>query len=457
MSKDSSSRKSISGLRRDGSGKVYNKFHKKVKSRSSSTKTKLRFVERSKYEKRAMSRKERRSCTNVLRNLSFRLRVWFGNFNLLSKIIGDAGLARNIHLDESHEKADNDDDDDPVQFKVHKIVSLRSYARDLCTSDYHSRNYVLVLHKLSYSSITIVSFVGFIMLVTAFAFLYVFVSNATERCIVTSFGSILDSEEVTFGVAFSLSWVTITTLGYGHIVPVPSERKMTCAAMESIAFLESFLGVIYAGICGAVFYSRLMKSLDQAEVSFSNIICLRRNLTRCPTLELRIVNNLANLEKGEIIDASINCLVSKGLWSSNYEDDIKVKRSRSSQKLNRVRRQPHFRPVASRKFCYSDLVDASNPEIMSITNPNLPYFERIWMVRHVLDVNSPLLLPEIRNRISMNGGEWPDDILQSSICDCFAQFKEMVSGIFVNTALVLICVLLLLDCNIKWDFCRNWL
>jgi len=320
MSKDSSSRKSISGLRRDGSGKVYNKFHKKVKSRSSSTKTKLRFVERSKYEKRAMSRKERRSCTNVLRNLSFRLRVWFGNFNLLSKIIGDAGLARNIHLDESHEKADNDDDDDPVQFKVHKIVSLRSYARDLCTSDYHSRNYVLVLHKLryvqfvcyiiyscpwmgfsvssfywycSYSSITIVSFVGFIMLVTAFAFLYVFVSNATERCIVTSFGSILDSEEVTFGVAFSLSWVTITTLGYGHIVPVPSERKMTCAAMESIAFLESFLGVIYAGICGAVFYSRLMKSLDQAEVSFSNIICLRRNLTRCPTLELRIVNNVS--------------------------------------------------------------------------------------------------------------------------------------------------------------------
>ncbi len=122
-----------------------------------------------------------------------------------------------------------------------------------------------------------------------------------------------------------------------------------------------------------------------------------------------------------------------------------------------MRRQPHFRRVASRKFCYSDLVDASNPEIMSITNPNLPYFERIWMVRHVLDANSPLLLPEIRNRISMNGGEWPDDILHSSICDCFAQFKEIVSGIFVNIALVLIYVILLLDCNIKWDFCRNWL
>jgi len=131
------------------------------------------------------------------------------------------------------------------------------------------------------------------MLVTIFAFLYVFVSNATERCIVTSFGSILNPKQVTFGVGFSLSWVTITTLGYGHIVPVPSERKMDCASMESIAFLESFVGVIYAGICGAVFYSRLMKSLDQAEVSFSNVICLRRNLTRCPTLEVRIVNNVS--------------------------------------------------------------------------------------------------------------------------------------------------------------------
>lgn len=122
-----------------------------------------------------------------------------------------------------------------------------------------------------------------------------------------------------------------------------------------------------------------------------------------------------------------------------------------------MRRQPQFRLVSSRKFCYSDLVDTSNPEIISITNPNLPYFERIWMVRHVLDANSPLLLPDIRNRISMNGGEWPDDILRSSICDCFVQFKEIVSGIFVNAVFALIYVILVLDCNVEWDFCRNWL
>jgi len=145
MSEESGSRKSIcdirfSSIRRDASGKVYNKFHKNVKSRRRCTKTKLRFVERSKYEKHAMSHKERRSCANFLRNLSIRLRLWFGNVNLLPKISGD----------ESHEKADNDDDDDPVQFKVHKIVSLRSYASDLCTSDYHSENYVIVLHKMRY-------------------------------------------------------------------------------------------------------------------------------------------------------------------------------------------------------------------------------------------------------------------------------------------------------------------
>ena len=75
--------------------------------------------------------------------------------------------------------------------------------------------------------------------------------------------------------------------------------------------------------------------------------------------------------------------------------------------------------------------ETSNPEDISVTQPNLPYFERIWIIRHMLDSDSPLLLPKIRRRISNNGGMWPDDLrFNSEIRNCFVKFKEIVSFIF---------------------------
>jgi hypothetical protein len=36
-----------------------------------------------------------------------------------------------------------------------------------------------------------------------------------------------------------------------------------------------------------------------------------------------------------------------------------------------------------------------------------PYFNRVWVVRHRLDENSPLLRDRDRNEIRRNGGKWP--------------------------------------------------
>jgi len=129
------------------------------------------------------------------------------------------------------------------------------------------------------------------MLVIVFALIIVVASQYSERCIVSS--SLTLVENVTFEVAFAMSWVTLSTVGYGHLYPAPSERKSECFTLEFIAFFESFVGVFYAGLCGAIFYSRLIKVLDKAEVSFSHAMCLRHDVDGFPALEIRIVNNVS--------------------------------------------------------------------------------------------------------------------------------------------------------------------
>jgi hypothetical protein len=39
-----------------------------------------------------------------------------------------------------------------------------------------------------------------------------------------------------------------------------------------------------------------------------------------------------------------------------------------------------------------------------------PFFKRVWLVRHILDENSPILKPSVRRRIWRNGGYWPEKL-----------------------------------------------
>ena len=37
-----------------------------------------------------------------------------------------------------------------------------------------------------------------------------------------------------------------------------------------------------------------------------------------------------------------------------------------------------------------------------------PFFKRVWLARHTLDENSPIVKPRVRRQIRKNGGSWPD-------------------------------------------------
>jgi hypothetical protein len=66
-----------------------------------------------------------------------------------------------------------------------------------------------------------------------------------------------------------------------------------------------------------------------------------------------------------------------------------------------------------------------------------PYFSRVWIVKHRLDENSPLLTSEARSRVKMAGGHWPSDMnnyLDIKNCLQFRHLLVFVSGTSNSTA-----------------------
>ena len=66
-----------------------------------------------------------------------------------------------------------------------------------------------------------------------------------------------------------------------------------------------------------------------------------------------------------------------------------------------------------------------------IQNQEHPFFKRLWLARHVLDHESPLLVPECRELIRLNCGKWPVELNSAkSIRKClrFDQLIVSLSG-----------------------------
>ena len=161
----------------------------------------------------------------------------------------------------------------------------------------------------------------------------------------------------------------------------------------------------------------------------------------CPVLEFRVLNNLQKTKGGEIIDARMNIVASIDAGQA-----VKKKRKKSSGKKRaqkcQLRSSEGTRLTNDLEICdlkqptqeemrvmsrqlSSKLVDpietaeAPQPKKedsekvfvkISIESQDHPFFRRLWSARHALDQDSPLLLPEARNLIRLNGGKWPVEL-----------------------------------------------
>lgn len=302
--------------------------------------------------------------------------------------------------------------------------------------------------------------IQFLFMVFMFALLYKWAGEANPDCIIVA-GETFDyyNRGSTLYDGFALSWTTFTTVGYGSVyVATGNELENTgdgkCLFITLISTAESFIGLLFAGICTAIMFAKIGRIQSHAQVIFSEALCVeygklledntniqnqqpQNNIinsntnnkketvetdmgdsshhtnmedshhtniggsshddddddedyddnsddepqskkadTRrilCPVIKFQIVNQLANMGGGEILDANLNVMVRKEQESYPYE------------------------PIA--RFLRVNLEE-----------PSHPFFNRVWHGRHVLNIDSPLVSVDAKRMIQNNGGYWPQEL-----------------------------------------------
>lgn len=256
-----------------------------------------------------------------------------------------------------------------------------------------------------------------------------------------------------FSLAFELSWTTLSTVGFG-VVSVPAESN--CRAMRYILATEAFLGVLYIGLCSALFFSKISRGLVTAHVSFSSAICLQyerdstpgassvgRNtdgteekesgegdeLTSFPFLQFRVINDKGNYIGGEITDAEL-----KGVVVSVRVLDKKPLNNAVDDKGNALQHEEigvdasPGAPTIQRMYQGMQLEPSRHPHLS-----NGP-----WYVRHLLDRKSPFLKNSARRQIDQLGG-WPaawnsPEEIRESLDPTIYEIGMIFTGISGHTA-----------------------
>jgi len=248
----------------------------------------------------------------------------------------------------------------------------------------------------------------FLIMCLIFALFIKIAGDANPECIILA-GEQFGESSSKFSDSFHLSWTTFTTVGYGAAYTatgVDHANQWECIFITFLCTIESFSGLLYAGFCTAILFGKVGRIQSHAQVSFSNVICIQygnfaatttndrnegdpvRDLgdsyistedeiisskIACPILKFQLINKLANMPGGDILDAKINVVGRKEMDTS--EDTL--------ARYVKVRMQ----------------------------ETTHPFFTRVWHCTHVLNKNSRLLSHETRRAIEKNDGFWPNNML----------------------------------------------
>jgi len=214
--------------------------------------------------------------------------------------------------------------------------------------------------RTSFLFLFLSSAVSFFFMISLFAFFIVISGRNNPHCIQLPLGDYFGSNSQ-YKDAFSLSWTTFTTVGYGLIYPNISTNTETldsCKVVTFICSLEAFVGILFGGFIGAIVFGKVSRIQSVAQVIFSDPIVVRygagienfeddedeeeddaaateskteeeqkgeftqgmgdkeptkpKKIKRipCPILELRLVNTMHSKKGGEIMDATLNVVAS---------------------------------------------------------------------------------------------------------------------------------------------------
>lgn len=249
------------------------------------------------------------------------------------------------------------------------------------------------------------------------------------------------------------------------------------------------MGILLASFWGAIFLSKVTRISSFAQVTFSDpIVCrygsgvgpvedddanssddghekakkidnltpLSQSKLALPVLEFRVLNRLQGQKKGEIIDASMNIVASvdESQVAKSGASGSRIRRGKKGKTRRTVVKKPSKRTEdkpdgsKSQSSLIANLLGKSRRKIpledptrshmsrksfakLEIESQEHPFFKRVWVARHVLDQDSPLLQPGVKELIRLNQGHWPDELnnpeaLRASIG--FEQILVSLSG-----------------------------
>eukprot|EP00540_Astrosyne_radiata_P023477 CAMPEP_0116860338 /NCGR_PEP_ID=MMETSP0418-20121206/22353_1 /TAXON_ID=1158023 /ORGANISM="Astrosyne radiata, Strain 13vi08-1A" /LENGTH=445 /DNA_ID=CAMNT_0004494721 /DNA_START=334 /DNA_END=1671 /DNA_ORIENTATION=- len=194
----------------------------------------------------------------------------------------------------------------------------------------------------------------------------------------------------------------------------------------------------------------------------------------CPVLEFRIVNRLNSAFGGEIIDATLNIVASidESQASSSLKKAARAPRRKGKPtKVRRTKKKmgtgpamnspglnmisssiPEGRTTSSKEQqheTFHSIAEAIRAHARSahqafdedpsgkivprrifskleIESPDHPFFKRVWIARHTLDENSPLLTEEAKKIVRMNEGFWPEELNDHEAVRASIQFDQIL-------------------------------
>lgn len=177
----------------------------------------------------------------------------------------------------------------------------------------------------------------------------------------------LDPTEIShhfFMDAYTLSWTTFSSVGYGLIYPQIGSNAAAvdtrCADMNVLMALEAFFGNIFTAMCGAIIFGKIIHVHCFANLTFSCPIIINygpgvanfdgdtENIEQgdaghFPMLEFRVLNGNHGRNGGEILDARVKCISAVGEHQAS--DAVLLAsgvRKASKRLVNKVLNTPMF-------------------------------------------------------------------------------------------------------------------
>ena len=174
------------------------------------------------------------------------------------------------------------------------------------------------------------------------------VSGSRTSILIAAYHRYGDNPDSKFGDAFAMSWTTFTTVGYGNVYTATGNDLVTvesqhCSGVVFLGTLESFMGLIYAGMCAAIMFGKVNRVQSHAHLTFANAVCLQNEDVDLDTfvdddssdsdcdspfeIETRNSTTLTSVEEDKKDDEQIPPKITFKSLSQKFVEEAKVRHS----------------------------------------------------------------------------------------------------------------------------------